>query len=384
MLQLKVLHVISGLQNGGAEATLYRLCRSDIVDKHIVISLTGPGKYGPMLEKEGIEVICLNFHKNLFYGFYSFIKLFMLIRTKRPNVLQTWMYHADLIGGGVAKMTGIKTICWGVRHSDVHPVKTKLSTRLVVRLCAKVSVWLPAKIICCANRAVEVHRQLGYPSNKCIVIPNGYDLKQFSPNPTARLCAREEFGAVDTMPVLGMVARFDSQKDHTNLLKALAVLKADRHEFRCVLVGQGLSEENTIFLQLLDDYDLTDRTILLGPRNDIPDIMNAIDVHVLSSAYGEAFPNVLAEAMACGTPCVTTDVGDAAMIVGDTGWIVKPQDAHALASALIQAFTLMKNKADWTDRQKRCRNRIVENFSIEKTVLAYRRVWDESLICADL
>ncbi|MGR8952996.1 MAG: glycosyltransferase family 4 protein [Gammaproteobacteria bacterium] len=372
----KILHIITGLNSGGAEAALYRLCSFDRQNVHIVISLTDRGKYGDLLEDAGIVVYSLDM-PNGRLSWQGVCKLWRLVREIKPDVVQTWMYHADLIGGIVAKIAGTRAICWGVRHSDVHPVKTKLSTRLVVQLCAKISRWLPSRIVCCAFKALQVHQQLGYPAEKCVVIQNGYDLSRFRPDETARYRLRNEFGIADDMPLLGMVARFDPQKDHLNLIKALAILKNQRVDFRCVLVGNGLTEANRDLSRFIREHELSEKMILLGPRNDISAVMNALDIHILSSAYGEAFPNVLAEAMSCGTPCITTDVGDASLIVADTGWVVPTQNEHALAAAINEGMTLKNNRAEWLVRQQKCRNRIVDNFSIEKAVQSYQQVWSD-------
>lgn len=378
-----ILQIITGLDNGGAEAALYRLCCFDRQNRHTVVSLTDTGKYGDLLEKAGISVYCLDMPKGRL-SWLGLCRLWRLIREFKPDVVQTWMYHADLIGGIVARMAGIRAICWGIRHSDVHPVETKLSTRLVVRLCAMLSRWLPTKIVCCAHKALQVHQRLGYPAEKCVVIPNGYDLDRFRPDQEARARVRKELGIGNTMPLLGMVARFDPQKDHFNLVKALSILKKQGTEFRCVLAGNSLTLENQELSKAIDEYELADRFLLLGARNDIPAIMNGLDIHILSSAYGEAFPNVLAEAMACGTPCITTDVGDAGLIVGDTGWVVAPRDEHELATILSESLKLLPDKTQWAVRQKHCRDRIIENFSIKKTIQSYQKVWRESKRIADL
>lgn len=374
-----ILHIITGLDDGGAEAALYRLSSFDEKSILVVISLADKGKYGDLLKDAGIPVYCLNMPKGRL-SFYGIYKLWRLINEVKPDVVQTWMYHADLIGGVVARIAGISAVCWGIHHTDMHPAKTKFTTRFVVRLCAKVSGFLPAKIVCCAHKSLQVHQQLGYPAEKCVVIPNGYDLGRFRQDEVARLRVRSELYVDNNMPLLGMVARFDPQKDHPNLLKALWILKNNGLEFRCVLVGNGLTEINLDLSVLICKYELDDRVLLLGARDDIPDLMNALDINVLSSAYGEAFPNVLAEAMACGTPCVTTDVGDASVIVDDTGWIVPIQNGQALADALAECIQMLRDRSVWVVRQQRCRSRIVENFSIEKTVQAYQQVWRECLV----
>jgi glycosyltransferase involved in cell wall biosynthesis len=174
------------------------------------------------------------------------------------------------------------------------------------------------------------------------------------------------------------VARWDPYKDHVNLIEALGLLAAQGQRFMAMLVGTGMTPENRELMQHIAKAGLTERVRLLGPRTDVPAIMAALDVHVISSS-AEAFPNVVAEAMACGTPCVTTDVGDAAQIAGDTGWVVPPRNPQALAEALAQALTAQDDREAWATRQQRCRERIAENYSIEAMVQRYRAVWAKAI-----
>ena len=135
-----------------------------------------------------------------------------------------------------------------------------------------------------------------------------------------------------------MVARYNPQKDHVNLFEALAKLSNNGNEYQCVLVGREVDNNNSILTAALIDKGITKYVKLLGASDDVPEIMSAIDIHVLSSSAGEAFPNVLAEAMASGTPCVATDVGDSSFIVGDTGWIIEPRNSQLLYEALVMAI----------------------------------------------
>ena len=267
-------------------------------------------------------------------------------------------------------------VVWGIRNTTLEPGKSTRSARWAARACARLSRRVPRRIVACAQAAVQVHAALGYDAARMVVIPNGYDLACFAPDAGARERLRREWGVPDEVPLLGMVARFDPQKDHTNLIDALARLHRGGHRFAAVLVGTGMAPENRAMADRLDAAGLRDTVRLLGPRPDIPAVMCALDVHVLSSA-SEAFPNVLAEAMACGTPCVTTDVGDAALIVGETGWVTPPKDSAALAEALQQALQAWSDRPAWAQRQAVCRARIAEHFSVEAMVERYRAVWHE-------
>lgn len=370
---MSVVHIITGLNDGGAEAVLYRLCAHDTTQKHYVISMMDAGKYGPLLQHVGVEVHCLNMPQGR-VTIYGLWRLWSLLRELKPRVVQTWMYHADLIGGVMAKLAGIKAIFWGVRHTVLEPGKSKRSTIYVARLCALLSRWVPSKIVCCANKAVEVHARLGYVADKMIVISNGYNLKQFFPDRLARIRLRNEWGVDEALPLLGMVGRFDPQKDHRNLIGALGKLRQLGCAFRLVLVGENLLESNHELVGWIDLQNMRDHITLMGPRSDIPSVMNALDVHVLSSS-SEAFPNVVAEAMACAIPCVTTNVGDAALIVGETGWVVPAGSPDALASALLESLDSLTDASGWMTRKQQARQRIVDKFSLERMVNAYQLVW---------
>jgi len=178
--------------------------------------------------------------------------------------------------------------------------------------------------------------------------------------------------------LIGTVGRYDPQKDHANLLRSLAILRSRDINIRCVLIGSNLDLDNKELITQIHDLNLVKTVILLGRRTDISTVMSALDIHVLPSAYGEAFPNVVAEAMACETPCVVTDVGDAAYIVGDTGWIVPPRDAKALANAIDLALE-QRQKGQWRQRCHSARQRIQTYFGIEKMISSYHELWRQSL-----
>ncbi|WP_396621466.1 glycosyltransferase family 4 protein [Marinobacter sp. W-8] len=374
---MKVLHIITSLDAGGAEGVLARLCVADKSNDHHIVSLMDEGVYGEVLLKAGVSVSCLRLPKGGVSA-KGLFKLWRIIRDIRPNVIQTWMYHADFLGGLIGRLAGVRNIVWGIRNTELAPGKSSRSAILVAKLCARLSSRIPARIAVCAEKAVSVHESLGYCREKMVVVPNGYDLSRFRPFPESGSALRRDLGIPDTSFLMGMVARFDLFKDHETLFAALDLLAAEGVDFQCLLVGTGMTSENTELNEVLMKRSISQRVVLAGRRSDIPEVMSALDLHVLSSS-SEAFPNVLAEAMACGTPCVSTDVGDAALIVGDTGWIVPPESPEQLANALRSAVLEYRLMEDWQNRKREARKRIEQRFSLEGMVANFNSLWSEIL-----
>lgn len=362
-----IIHITTSLHNGGAEAALFRLvCNDDSDDRHIVISMREEGVYSSKLSDKGITV----HHLDMGSGKITIKGLFLLarlLRQYRPTAIQTWMYHANFVGGIIARLCGARKIFWGIHHATFDPERNKKSTLFVIRLCRYVSRIIPYRIIYCSQKSSELHNESGFCHAKTLIIPNGYELDKFKP--------LTKHSPAENTITLGMVARFDPLKDHDNLLRALASLKNQKIDFVCRLIGQGMDTENTEMLSLINRYDLAGNVEMLGEQEDIPSIMNQLDIHILSSS-AEAFPNVIAEAMACGTPCVATDVGDTATIIGAHGWVVNARDSGALAAATLEAIR-MKREApqQWSERQDHCRAHIVKHFTIERMISNYKGAW---------
>jgi glycosyltransferase involved in cell wall biosynthesis len=368
---LRVLHIITGLNRGGAEGVLYRLISNSPIDvKHCIVGLIGDGYYSERMKAEGFNVHVLGMPRGC-PSVGGLISLYRLIKDFNPLVIQTWMYHGDLIGGLVGRLCGVPNIVWGIRHSNLDWGRNSSSTRVGVILGAALSRWIPRYIVSCSEAATTIHEAEGYVGDRFVVIPNGYDTNELRIEQDARKEARLEWDVGDSLPVIGMVARWDPQKDHINLLDALLELKKIRR-FRCVLFGKEMDKGNKIICELIAHRALSDYVVLCGETGEIRKVMNGIDLHVLSS-LGEGFPNTVAEAMACGTPCVVTDVGDAARIVGDTGVVVPLGDPLALARGIDSM--LLKLDEDRLGVKVLCRRRIVERYSIDSMIARYSRVW---------
>ena len=368
-----VMHIISNLRAGGAETSLFQLAKSNTDDRQIVVSMQDHGVFGQRLEAAGIEVCTLGMRPGGL-TVSGIRKLFKLIRSKQPDVIQTWMYHADLVGGLVARVALNNRVCWGIHHSNLERKANPTALLAVVKCCAITSWFVPKKIISCSEKSMQVHQESMYRKGIFTVVPNGYDLQKFVFDQHARDTFRASINAESEI-VLGMVGRWHPQKDHQNLIDAVAIYNSRASKtVRCVLVGDGLDESNSELMDALQASEIRDSFVLMGKTDDVPSVMSGIDLHVLSSR-GEAFPNVVAEAMACQTPCVVTDVGDAALIVGETGWVAQAESAEALADQIANAIQATQQPADWQKRQAACRARIVDGYEIGHIVRQYQQVW---------
>ena len=371
---LQVTHIITDLSTGGAEMMLYKLLT--YLDRERfscnVISLTSDGSMGDKIRGLNVPVQILGMRP----GFPDPRAIFRLagwLRQTPPDLVQTWMYHADLVGGLAARLAGRTPVIWGIRNSNLDMIYSKRSTRWTVRTCAFLSRWLPQSIVSCSETARRIHIGLGYYSDKLVVIPNGFDLDLFHPDLSARNALRKELGVSPGAPVIGLVGRFDPQKDHQNFIQAAITLSArlsDAHFFLC---GEGITRENPLLAGWISSSGLEQKFHLLGQRDDIPRVTAALDIACSASAYGEAFSNVLGEAMACEVPCVVTDVGDSAYIVADTGRVVPPRDPQALANAMLDLLTL-------SDEQRHklgaaARRRVEENFEIHAVAQRYESLY---------
>ncbi len=375
---MRVLHVTNELGRGGAEAIVFGLIAATHPRiTHCVVALHHDGAFGDRLREMGVPVDILGMPRGRL-RLAGFWRLRQIIRAFKPDVVQTRLYHSDLLGGLAAFLAGWPTTIWGLHSMELGPLRSTWKTRVVRCLCAYPFRWLPSAIVADAAATAKLHAALGYSKDKMTVIQNGVDLSQFHRDVPARTRLREALGVSSDVILLGLVARWHPLKDHSNLLQALSIVKnrPGARIFRCALAGEGMTTGNADLMTLLRHNGLTDDVILLGPRADISAVMNALDLHVLSSS-AESLPFAVIEAMACETPCVLTNVGDAAVIVGDTGWVVPPMAPHALATAIEAAMAAIAADGK-AALGKQCRMRAVKSFGLEAMARAYEDRWLEA------
>ncbi len=342
-----------------------------------VISLIQLGPVSEKIEGLGIPVRSLGMQPGK-PNLASIGRLLRWIRQDRPHVMQTWMYHADLLGGVAARLAGHIPIAWGVRHSDPLTQGYGPLTVPTVKLCARLSRWIPKRIVCCSEASREAHVAFGYTADKMVVIPNGVDLTALKPDPVARRLTRQALGIPTEASVIGLVGRFHPQKDHQNFVCAAKRLVSMRPSVHFILCGEGVTWNNRELAAWIDDAGIRENCRLLGRREDVPQLMASFDLATSSSCFGESFANVVSEAMSCGVPCVVTDVGDSAHIVGPTGIVVPPRDAEALARAWEHMLNLGQEQLLRTGLQ--ARQRIKDNFDLPNIVDRYQTMFDDLAI----
>ena len=375
---IKVAHIIAGLDADGAETVLHTLTSRMDRDRfeNQVISLTEMGPVAERLKDSGIQVRALGMRRGT-PNPYHLLRLSRWLKESQVHLVQTWMYHADLMGGVAARFAG-KPVIWGIHHTNLDPSQNKRLTIRTAKICARLSHRLPKRIICCSEASKRAHAQFGYAEQKMTVIPNGFDLRQFHPDGEARGTLRRELGIPDETPLIGMAARFHIQKGHKNFVDAAARLHARVPNAHFALCGKGVDGNNVELLSWIEQGGAGLREVchVLGSRQDMARFFSALDI-ATSSSLSEAFPMAVGEAMACGTPCVVTDVGDSAMIVGDTGKVVPANDPQALADAwhaLLQSGAAARKQLG-----QAARNRVEQRFGLEAIVERYQELYREVL-----
>jgi glycosyltransferase involved in cell wall biosynthesis len=370
---IRVVHVISGLGLGGAETMLLRLVRRldrDCFDCRVV-SMTDEGFFGSQLRALGIPVATLGMRRGL-PQIRGLIDLARLMRRTRPDVVHTWMYHADLLGGLAAWLAGKIPVVWGIRHTDLRPGSARTTTRVTAWLNARLSRWLAATIVCNSEASRRIHERLGYDASRMVVIPNGFELQIFRPDDQARARVRRECGLPGDAPVVGHIARFHPQKGHEVFIRAAGRLSERIPQVHFLLAGEGMTAENESLAAWIREAKIGATVHLLGKQPEPAPLYAAMDVFCLSS-HGESFPQVVGEAMACGVPCVVTDVGDAAVIVGSTGLVVPPGDAAQLSAALEDL--LSRPRQVRIRMGQAARARIRAKYGLERIVARYAELY---------
>lgn len=373
--QIRVLHIITGLSTGGAEmmmakllsATHQKCCQA-------VVSLKDEGTLGARVKELGVPVHPLRLHPTLPSPFRLF-HLLSIIHQFRPDVIQGWMHHGNVIATFASRFSRQHPpVVWDVqqsirRVSDFGPL-----TAMVIRLGAIIS-RNPAKIVYVSQTGANQHETLGYHAENRVIIPNGVDCETFHPNEEARRQVRADLGIAPEHVLVGLVARYHAMKDHAGFLTAAAQVVRRYPSVRFLLVGEGVTLEQPALHKLILSLGLQDYVLLLGERRDTPRLTAALDIACSASAWGEAFSVAISEAMACGVPCVVTDVGDNAFLVGDTGLSIPPSNPEALAQAISRLLDVGFQSR--RELGKSARQRMETEFSLPVIAARYEELYHQ-------
>lgn len=377
----RVVHVINALGVGGAETMVARLVgpKGAARFEHRVLALIPGGGVAERVREAGAlaEPLGVSGAANLIT---APVRLAARLRRLRPDIVHGW-----LIQGNLAATVGVRLgrvdapVLWNVRWALYDMESERRGTRALMALSGRLAPF-QERIVFNSRLAVGQHSAIGFPRERACLIPNGFDLEELRPDSAARAAVREELGIPAEATVIGMLARYHPMKDHAVSLRAAARVRDRGIDAYFVYGGREVDQTNGTLSRLVRGLGLTDRVRLLGERHDVARLYASFDLYWMSSwarGVAEGFPNVVAEAMASGVPCVATDVGDAAWIIGDTGRVVPTCDPTALGDA---AADCIATGADALRRSgRRARERIARDFSLASAVDAYETLYSDVL-----
>lgn len=378
MKPIRVCSIINGTGGeGGAERMLQRVIRHGNTPEfeHLILSIKNFQQVAEELSAEGINVQSLNVQADYYKLPKAVFQMASRIRRFKPDVIQSWMYMADFFGGIASHLAAPSTpMIWTIRHSTLDPAIDSRALRGCAAGCAKLSRRVPSRIVLNSHAAVPVHAAAGYDESRMQVIPNGFDISRFSPNASLREETRSRLGIPHDVPVVGRVARFHANKDHLTFLKAAKIILGQRGDVRFLVCGEPQTISSAEVQRDIDSLGLTNAVQLIELQSDIVPLNCTFDIATCSSIT-EAFPNVIGEAMSCGVPCVSTDVGDAAQIIGDTGQVVPVQNLELFAEAILGIL----NEPTENRRQlgSAARQRIIDNFELTHSTGMFLDLWRE-------
>lgn len=370
---MKIVHVIPTLDRGGAEHVLCRLIenRPSHEDEHEVICLLHKGPLADRLEKRKVKVQAVGL-KSFIALPGDFFRLVRMLRKAKPDLVHTWMYHADLLGGLASKLSGSPPVIWSIRQSNFPPEGMRLFTRLAAWLSARLSKRLPDLIVANSVAGKKFHAGLGYISEKIVVVPNGIDVDKFQPDPEAREEICSELELDDSALFVGMFGRFHPQKDHQTFIQAASRLSKKQTSVHFLLCGKNINKNNKTLQKWVEQTNLQNKIHLLGERSNMPRLHSALDLAVSSSAFAEGTSNTILEAMACAVPCVVTDIGDNPLLVDDR-FVVPPENPTRLAETMDNILALPKSESDKIGKKNR--KSIEEKFSMVEMVNRFHKLY---------
>jgi glycosyltransferase involved in cell wall biosynthesis len=368
------MHMITGLGVGGAETMLAKLlsATNKSLFASTVVSMTEPGPLAPTIRSLGVPVHSLGLTRGI-PSPSALPALLKLIRDFRPDVLQTWMYHADILGVFAARAARVPVLVWNIRCSDLDFPNAGFGLRSVFAAHGLLSRFSSATVVNSAA-GMSFHQRHRHHPPRWEQIPNGFDLDRFRADQGLRTRVRAELGLGADDIAIGMVARFDQFKDHATFLAAAKILHEREPRAVFALAGKGMTTDNAAIMRHVEAARLGPRVRLLGEYSDPSRLLPCLDIATLCS-HTEGFPNAVGEAMSCELPCVATDVGDSALLIGGCGRLVPPRDPPAVAQCWLDLIAL--GEAGRKHLGAAARARIEERYSLARIVTAYEALYTE-------
>ncbi len=373
---LKLCFIVTGLEIGGAELMLLRLLGQ--LDRNefspTLVSLAAEGPLAPRVRQLGVELYALNVPEGR-WSLSGLLALISLLKRLKPDVIQGWMYHGNL-AAQAAKLIGMlrAPVVWNIRGTHTELKNEQFSTAAAIWLGGPLS-YTATMVINNSHVSMDAHiARLRYSESNVVIIPNGFDTEEFQPDVGARLRLRTELRINGGARIVGHVARLHPMKDHVTLIRAAALFLRNRSDVHFVLIGEGV-DESSYPARFAEALGIGANVHFLGRQDSISTFLPGFDLVTLTSAYGEGFPNAVGEAMACGVPCVVTNVGDSAYLVGPTGEVVQPKDVAGLARKWGDLLDLPAHAL--AERGRQARSRVLDQFSVHAIVSRYEDLYRE-------
>ena len=371
---MNILHCITSLNIGGAETTLFKLIKSDYKNNHFIISLKKNGFYTKKLNKlSHVRILEIEI-KNPILLIYNIYKTISTIRNFKPDVIQSWLYHADFYIGIIGRLLGYKNIYWNIRNADLKNDYQSFSLKILIKLNALLSFVIPKKIFINSQSGYNFHKSIKYNYKIFTIIYNGYDFKSLQENFLLRKEFRENEFIADDEFVIGMVSRWHPQKDFLTLFKALELFKRKKTKWKLILIGENISNKNKLLIKQLKENNIIENTKLLETTENMSIIYNGMDVHI-STSFGEGFPNVVLEALATKIISISTNTGDSSNILNDDFLLFEKEDYKAIYKKLL--FLYEKNNYNYVKNKivSQSIKRIKNDFSLENMCQKYNFHW---------
>lgn len=369
--KLKIVYIVDTLDIGGAEIFLCDLLTE--LKEFFDIGVVVVKKSGPLekrLDDLGIPITCLSI-KNILYFPIGIRKLLNFIQDFRPCFIHSWMYHSNFLTIFIHYFSRKEKIIWSIHNFNIELGMIKIKTKLVISMTKYFSNFIPRKIIFCSQSSMKIHLDIGFNKINTILITNGINLSKYS-STTNKEYLSNCFGIPKDKFIIGMIARFDVQKNHIGFIESLSYLKNDYDNFHCILVGRGCDNSNRQLINQIERFKLNDFVTLAGERRDISEILSNINLFAIPS-LGEAFPISLCEAMASSIPCVGNDVGDIRYMLGNNDLVIKAWDPKLFAKKIFYLSSMKENEIKALG--KSLHERAISMFDIHSTVHEYKKLY---------